>query len=120
MRRMPPALPGRGSRGRGRWAAAFGVREANTKRGVARAGGARALPGRGRAAPSAAWVIDLVRDVPWCGLRQGGPAEVAHHARGGAEAHLVILDRDPAKPWSAKIYRRVETHADRRVSVWGM
>ena len=41
----------------------------------------RALPGRGRAARSAARDIDLVPDHPWCGLRQGGPAEVVHHAR---------------------------------------
>ena len=43
--------------------------------------GARALPGRGPAAPIAARDIALVRDHPWRGLRQGGPAEVAHLAR---------------------------------------
>ena len=41
----------------------------------------RASPGRGSAARSAARDIDIVRGHPWCGLRQGGPAEVAHHAR---------------------------------------
>ena len=35
--------------------------------------GVRALPVRGRAAPIAARVIDLVRNHPWRGLRQGAP-----------------------------------------------
>ncbi|MCX6030558.1 MAG: ATP-binding protein [Chloroflexi bacterium] len=43
------------------------------------------------------------------------------------EAHLIIFDRDPAKPWEAKIFRRDETYrgasgrtAEFPVTVWGM
>jgi hypothetical protein len=46
---------------------------------------------------------------------------------GAAEAHLVIFDRTPAKPWDAKIFRRDEVYRgtpDRAVefpiTVWGM
>jgi hypothetical protein len=54
-------------------------------------------------------------------LAQGLEQTVAYQDRvGGSEAHLVIFDRDPEKPWSEKIYRRAETFQSRRVTVWGM
>jgi hypothetical protein len=39
---------------------------------------------------------------------------------GAEEGHLVIFDRDPAKAWEEKIFRREETHKARRITVWGM
>jgi hypothetical protein len=43
------------------------------------------------------------------------------------EAHLIIFDRDPAKPWEAKIFRRDETYrgaaeqpVEFPITVWGM
>jgi len=39
---------------------------------------------------------------------------------GAAEAHLVIFDRDPARSWPEKIFRRVEEWQGRRITVWGM
>jgi hypothetical protein len=39
---------------------------------------------------------------------------------GAAEAHLVISDRDDARSWSEKIFRRTETMAGRPIAVWGM
>jgi hypothetical protein len=39
---------------------------------------------------------------------------------GAAEAHLVIFDRDPARRWEEKIYRRVEDRGAGKVVVWGM
>jgi hypothetical protein len=39
---------------------------------------------------------------------------------GASEAHLVIFDRDPAKPWDEKIFRREETYQGTRIAVWGM
>jgi hypothetical protein len=54
-------------------------------------------------------------------LARGIEQILAYQDRTGApEAHLVIFDREPAKPWSEKIYRRVEDRAGRRVVVWGM
>ncbi len=54
-------------------------------------------------------------------LAQGLEQTLAYQERCGAsEVHLVIFDRDPATPWTEKIYRREETRAGRRVVVWGM
>ena len=39
---------------------------------------------------------------------------------GAAEAHLVIFDRTPGKPWEEKIFRREEVFQDRLITVWGM
>jgi hypothetical protein len=39
---------------------------------------------------------------------------------GSEEGHLVIFDRDPARPWSEKIWRREETHRGKTITVWGM
>jgi len=33
---------------------------------------------------------------------------------------LVIFDRDPARPWPEKIYRRIEGWRGRTITVWGM
>ena len=61
-----------------------------------------ALPGRGRAAPSTVRVIDLGRDHSWCGLRQGGPAEVAHHVRDGGWFRTFAVD---GRGWVMKVGR---------------
>ena len=37
----------------------------------------------------------------------------------GASGHLVVFDRDEAKPWKEKIFRREETFGGRTVTVWG-
>jgi hypothetical protein len=39
---------------------------------------------------------------------------------GAEEGHLVIFDRDPARPWSEKIWRRDETHRGKAIAIWGM
>ncbi|MFZ1709432.1 MAG: AAA-like domain-containing protein [Anaerolineae bacterium] len=39
---------------------------------------------------------------------------------GAAEAHLVIFDRTPDKPWEEKIFRREEAIQGRPITVWGM
>ena len=38
---------------------------------------------------------------------------------GGESGHLVIFDRDEAKPWEEKLYRREESLDGRPVTVWG-
>ncbi|HAK97684.1 MAG TPA: hypothetical protein DCM87_22525, partial [Planctomycetes bacterium] len=54
-------------------------------------------------------------------VEQGLEQTLAYQERCSAsEAHLVVFDRDPGKPWSEKIFRREETRAGRRVVVWGM
>ncbi|RJP29927.1 MAG: AAA family ATPase [Candidatus Omnitrophota bacterium] len=39
---------------------------------------------------------------------------------GTRNGHLVIFDRNPAKPWEEKIFRREETIDDYTVTIWGM
>lgn len=39
---------------------------------------------------------------------------------GAPEGHLAIFDRDPARPWAEKIYRRDEERSGRRIAVWGL
>jgi hypothetical protein len=39
---------------------------------------------------------------------------------GADEAHLLIFDRSSKKPWSKKIWKRVETCNNVEVKVWGM
>jgi len=39
---------------------------------------------------------------------------------GAAEAHLVIFDRTPGKPWEEKIFHREQLFQDRLITVWGM
>ncbi len=41
---------------------------------------------------------------------------------GAAEAHLVIFDKTPKKPWSRKIFRKSEKSekGELSVAVWGM
>jgi hypothetical protein len=54
-------------------------------------------------------------------MEQGIEQTLGYQDRcGAAEGHLVIFDRDPAMPWSEKIWRRVECRGGRRVVVWGM
>jgi hypothetical protein len=38
---------------------------------------------------------------------------------GAEEAHLVIFDRTPGKPWAEKIWRQVEQHRGMEIAVWG-
>lgn len=54
-------------------------------------------------------------------LAEGIEQALQYRERTGApEAHLVLFDRDPAKPWSEKIFRRVVEAGGRTVVVWGM
>ena len=39
---------------------------------------------------------------------------------GTAEGHLVIFDRDPAKSWDEKVFRRRETADGAAITVWGV
>ena len=39
---------------------------------------------------------------------------------GAAEAHLVIFDRTPGKPWEEKVFQREESVQGRPITVWGM
>ena len=65
--------------------------------------------------------LKLLRGDPAKVLERGLEQTVAYQDRSGAsEAHLVIFDRAPAKPWSEKLYRRVENRDGRKVVVWGM
>jgi hypothetical protein len=41
-------------------------------------------------------------------------------ACGAGEAHLVIFDRTPGKPWAEKIWQRQESYRAVSISVWGM
>jgi len=40
-------------------------------------------------------------------------------ASGAGEAHLVIFDRTPGKPWAEKVWRRTESYRGLDISVWG-
>jgi len=54
-------------------------------------------------------------------LAEGVAQTWAYADRCGAqEAHLVIFDRTPGKPWEEKIFRREEVFQDRLIAVWGM
>jgi hypothetical protein len=54
-------------------------------------------------------------------LIKQGLAQTADYAGrvGADEAHLVIFDRSPDKPWEEKIWRREETQGARKITVWG-
>ena len=39
---------------------------------------------------------------------------------GAEDAHLVIFDRTPGKPWEEKIFRRDESFQGWPIIVWGM
>jgi hypothetical protein len=41
-------------------------------------------------------------------------------ANAAEEAHLIIFDRTPDKPWSEKIWRRTEQFNGMTITVWGM
>ena len=38
---------------------------------------------------------------------------------GADETHLMVFDRDPARTWDEKIWRRSESFAGRPICVWG-
>ena len=40
-------------------------------------------------------------------------------ASGAEEAHLVIFDRTPGRPWTEKVWRRQEVHHGMSITVWG-
>ena len=50
-----------------------------------------------------------------------GLEQTADYARraGADEAHLIIFDRDPAKSWSERIWRRNESFGGLAITVWG-
>ena len=39
---------------------------------------------------------------------------------GSESGHLVVFDRNPAKSWEEKIYRRAEEYEGKAITVWGM
>jgi len=39
---------------------------------------------------------------------------------GAEEAHLIIFDRNPAKPWEEKIFTCQQEHQGRTIHIWGM
>ncbi len=39
---------------------------------------------------------------------------------GADQAHLVIFDRTPGKPWEEKIFRQEQVYRNLPISVWGM
>jgi len=39
---------------------------------------------------------------------------------GGAEAHLIIFDRDKNSTWDEKIFQRLERVDHKRINVWGV
>ncbi len=58
---------------------------------------------------------------------QEGLAQVREYADrcGAAEAHLVVFDRTPGKPWSRKIFRKKESYLvpegnELAIGIWGM
>ena len=54
-------------------------------------------------------------------IREGLPQTAAYMDTWNAnEGHLVVFDRTPDKPWKDRIFRRVEEHESRRITVWGM
>ena len=54
-------------------------------------------------------------------IEQGLEQTWAYVDRCGAEeGHLVIFDRDPEKPWEAKVFLREEVYRGMPIMVWGM
>ncbi len=54
-------------------------------------------------------------------VAEGVRQTLGYMGRCGAEAgHLVVFDRDDARPWAEKIFRREEPVGDATVTVWGM
>ena len=65
--------------------------------------------------------LKILRDSLERTVAQGLEQTTAYMDRSGTrEGHLVVFDRDPAKPWDAKVFRREETHAGHAITVWGM
>ena len=53
-------------------------------------------------------------------LKDGVPQTVDYAQRCGADdAHLVVFDRRPNKPWSKRIWQRKAAHGGVNVQVWG-
>ena len=59
---------------------------------------------------------DSIETVIACGLEQ--TADYASRI-GADEAHLVVFDRDPARTWDERIWRREEHFGDLPITVWG-
>ena len=54
-------------------------------------------------------------------VREGLRQTAGYQDRLGSETgHLVVFDRDPAKSWEEKIYRRAEEYDGKAITVWGM
>ena len=54
-------------------------------------------------------------------VREGLRQTAGYLDRLGSEAgHLVVFDRDPAKSWDEKIYRRAEEYEGKTIAVWGV
>jgi hypothetical protein len=72
---------------------------------------------------------DVQRAVIELKLRHGGLDETVAtglaqtwayaDACGAAEAHLVVFDRTPGRPWTEKIWQRQERHNGLPITVWG-
>ncbi len=54
-------------------------------------------------------------------VREGLRQTAGYLDRLGSEAgHLVVFDRDPARSWEEKIYRRAAEYEGKTITVWGM
>ena len=72
--------------------------------------------------PARRYVVEckVLRGGLEAAIREGLKQTLAYMDRcGGGAGHLVIFDRDSAKPWDEKIYRRDESLGGRPVTVWG-
>ena len=72
--------------------------------------------------PARRYVVEckVLRGDLEAAIREGLKQTLAYMDRcGGGAGHLVIFDRDAAKPWDEKIYRRDESLGGRPVTVWG-
>ncbi len=79
------------------------------------------LPDSGRLAPKAVVECKLVYGSVERTIEQGLEQTCAYLERcEAAEGHLVIFDRDAAKSWEDKVFRRERSIGDTPISIWGM
>ena len=72
--------------------------------------------------PARRYVVEckILRGSLEATIREGLEQTLAYMDRcQGESGHLVIFDRDAAKPWAEKIYRREKSLNGRPVTVWG-
>lgn len=62
-----------------------------------------------------------MRKQPEKALAEGLEQTAAYMDRcGTTEGHLLLFDRRPDRTWEEKISRTEETHAGRKIVVWGL